>query len=122
MTHIERTLIFLFVDNVLLHKWWWCHNLPERSFFVKGRQFHICSRCTGIIIGYLFSIFLLPFSFQFSRIFLFAIILMILDGGTQYLGWRESNNLLRFFTGLGFGLSLFPFIIFIIGGAINAGI
>lgn len=28
-----------------------CHCLPERSFFIKGKQFPICSRCTGILVG-----------------------------------------------------------------------
>jgi len=29
---------------------------------------------------------------------------LIIDGLTQYLGYRESNNVLRFITGLGAGV------------------
>ena len=28
-----------------------CHQMPERSFFYKGKQFPVCARCTGVIIG-----------------------------------------------------------------------
>ena len=29
-----------------------CHQMPERSFFYKGKQFPVCARCTGVIIGF----------------------------------------------------------------------
>jgi len=28
-----------------------CHRLPERSFFLNGRQLPLCARCTGTFIG-----------------------------------------------------------------------
>ncbi len=78
-----------------------CHRFPERSFFLFGRQFPVCARCTGIIIGML----LIPiFHFEIIRpTILFVLISMLptaIDGTTQALGKRESNNPLRFFTGL----------------------
>ena len=28
-----------------------CHQMPERSFFIRGKQFPVCARCTGVMIG-----------------------------------------------------------------------
>ena len=84
-----------------------CHKLPERSFFYKGKQFPICSRCTGIYLG--FFIFIPLFWILSVNIFwsLLAIIPTVIDGLTQAYFNRESNNFLRFSTGIlaGFGMS-----------------
>lgn len=82
-----------------------CHQLPERSFFLKGKQFPVCARCTGIHIGYLsFPIFLFGFlnlSLWLSIIFILP---TVIDGLTQAFFERESTNLLRFITGLTAGM------------------
>jgi hypothetical protein len=51
----------VFVDSIFLHRWWSCHRLPERSFSVAGRQFHICARCTGVVVGLVASPFLIRY-------------------------------------------------------------
>lgn len=28
-----------------------CHQLPDRSFFLDGRQFPVCARCTGLYLS-----------------------------------------------------------------------
>src|SRR5918994_6016912 len=28
-----------------------CHQLPDRSFFIDGRQLPVCARCTGLYIS-----------------------------------------------------------------------
>lgn len=33
-----------------------CHQMPERSFFYKGKQFPVCARCTGVSIGQALSV------------------------------------------------------------------
>ena len=80
-----------------------CHCIPERSFFIKGKQFPICSRCTGILVG----IFLAICTFFFVQIPIYYLIIMtipmIIDGSVQAKTKYESNNKLRFFTGLLFG-------------------
>lgn len=111
----QKLLIRLFVDNLTLDKYWSCHQKQERSFFVMGRQFHICARCTGIFTGCIFSPFLCFLSCEeIIKSFTFCFSIMALDGFSQLFGWRESNNILRFITGLGFGLTLAPFCISVI--------
>jgi uncharacterized membrane protein len=78
-----------------------CHQLPERSFFLNGKQFPVCARCTGIHIGYLsFPVFLFGiFSLNLWLCILF-ILPTVIDGLTQAFLERESTNWLRFVTGL----------------------
>ena len=33
-----------------------CHQMEERSFKIKGYQFPVCSRCTGILTGQIIGI------------------------------------------------------------------
>lgn len=90
-----------------------CHGLPERSFKIKGHQFPVCARCTGIYLGS-FSVIGLVMIFNpvFNPLLLIMGFLMIIptfiDGLTQYLNHRESNNNLRFITGLigGIGMAI----------------
>ena len=82
-----------------------CHQKPERSFYFKGFQFPLCARCTGAflgqLLGFLWVLFLRP-----KAGMLLLLGPMAADGISQRAGWRESNNVLRFITGLlgGFGL------------------
>ena len=106
----EQFLIRVFVDNLTLCKYWRCHQKSERSFFVRGRQFHICARCTGILTGYFLSpVMYLTDSKVIIMTFFTFTLLMVVDGFTQLYGLRESTNLLRFITGLGWGVTFFPF-------------
>ncbi|MNX97087.1 hypothetical protein D3C86_1294370 [compost metagenome] len=106
----KKALVRLFIDNSLLY-FWQCHRLSERSFFLDGRQFHLCARCTGIVLGLLFSPFAISCKSLFLPVFLASLCLVAVDGYTQLLGWRESNNFLRCFTGLFLGLSALPTVV-----------
>lgn len=88
-----------------------CHQRPERSFFIRGHQFPLCSRCTGFVVGtVIFCIYsyLVPIHYTYNLFYLSILIQIpyIIDGTTQYYGYRESNNMLRFITGFigAFGL------------------
>lgn len=90
-----------------------CHRIPERTFQFKGLSFPVCSRCTGMYIG-VFSYFTYVYFFYVQYtifIILIAFLMLIpivIDGFTQFFNLRESNNILRLFTGLigGFGLGI----------------
>lgn len=86
-----------------------CHRNPDRCCSLNGEKLKICSRCMAIYPMY---IFLVPFMFIVTEsniltLLIVSICLMlplIIDGGTQALDWRKSNNFLRITTGLLFGL------------------
>jgi len=78
-----------------------CHRRPDRSFSYRGRQFPVCARCTGIVVGYLAYPLLLSNLVGIGVIASLALQLpALIDGGTQYRRWRDSNNLLRALTGV----------------------
>lgn len=84
-----------------------CHQLPERSFFFRGKQFPVCARCTGVYLGQAVALL----SVKWLRPPLWVVPLfcgiMLADWGVQALKWRESTNIRRLITGLlcGYGLA-----------------
>jgi uncharacterized membrane protein len=88
-----------------------CHRIPERTFNFRGHYFPVCSRCTGFYLAG-FSYFILVYFVyvQYTiTLFIIAISMLIptfLDGYTQLLGTRKSNNILRLCTGLMGGVGL----------------
>ncbi len=97
----ERALTRLFIDNKYIH-YWRCHRRADRSFQVRNRQLHVCARCTGMLAGIMvfpLALFLRPIALP---VFAFASVILVMDGLSQMVGWRESNNALRFGSGLGF--------------------
>lgn len=88
-----------------------CHRKPERSFFIKNHQFPVCARCTGFYISvFLYFIYAYFFYVDYTPFLITVAILLLgpafIDGLTQFLGYRESNNILRIITGLLGGLGL----------------
>lgn len=97
----------------IAHKIPICHRMPERTFNIRGHYFPVCARCTGFYIGaFFYFIFVYFFYVQYTTfIILIAFLMLIptfLDGFTQLFDIRESNNILRLFTGLigGIGLAI----------------
>lgn len=75
-----------------------CHQSIKRSFHFKGKPFNICSRCTGLAIGFLLTGLL--FFIEIPILFLLALSLpLIIDGSRQKLTKYESTPLRRFVTG-----------------------
>src|SRR3954471_18345704 len=81
-----------------------CHQLTTRSFIIRNRQLPLCARCTGILVGLLLS----PIFFFFPSMFLalICVAMFAADALTQLAGLRESQNLLRLATGIGFAYAL----------------
>ena len=93
-----------------------CHQMAERSFFWGSCQSPLCARCTaiegGIILGVIF-LWLAgrkdgnrPFSPSGVVLAALSFLPIAIDGVGSYLGFWQSNNLLRVLTGAlaGYGL------------------
>jgi len=99
-----------------------CHRRKDRSFQINGHYFPVCSRCTGVYVGLAFVLIIMIVSYPIQLSFFYGILLilpMFIDGVTQLIGLRLSNNTLRFVTGFfgGIGLVvLMPFMRFILTG------
>lgn len=89
-----------------------CDQLPTHSFFIGGYQICLCARCLAIYSSLLIGGLLLAYLRKRRPIkalafwtWVLLVLPMALDGGTQFFGWRESNNALRVLTGVLFGLA-----------------
>lgn len=91
-----------------------CHQRSDRSLFFKGYQFPICTRCTGLFLGYIIGfiyMFIGKISLSFSLLFM---TIMFLDWFIQYKGIQESTNLRRLVTGVLCGVGIIGLILNII--------
>jgi len=82
-----------------------CHQIPERSWFIYGAQLPLCVRCTAITVGALLAAAYILTRRPVPRveICLFGVAPLALDVVLQVLGTYEGSNTLRAMTGLGFG-------------------
>lgn len=117
-------IIAIKLNDIMNITKYFCHRIPERSFFIKGHQFPVCARCTGFYTGlavYLIVYFFYKHSYDLKML-LFSMILMLpvaIDGITQYFGPRESTNTLRFVTGFIGGVGLIIFLKIILRWILN---
>lgn len=84
-----------------------CHQMPERSFFIRGYQFPVCARCTGVIISSIIAFILFLYKKLPIKVCMAMSGVMLCDWLIQYFEIQESNNKRRLITGLigGFGYS-----------------
>ena len=83
-----------------------CHQLPERSYFIDGHKFAVCTRCTGIYGGFVLLLLLYPLIRSLrttttpppSWLILSAIPLVI-DFSVTFFGFWENTNTSRLLTG-----------------------
>lgn len=93
-----------------------CHQMAERSFFWGSCQSPLCARCTaiegGIVLGVIFLLLMRrkkgnhPFSASGIWLAALSFLPIAIDGVGSYLGFWQSNNLMRVLTGAlaGYGL------------------
>ena len=84
-----------------------CHQRADRSFFIKGKQFPLCARCTGMLIGYIAGITIAVITkCEYRMYFLLFLTPMIVDGGIQHFFGIDSNNIRRLITGVLSGIGI----------------
>lgn len=93
-----------------------CHQMPERSLFVFGEPFGVCSRCFGVYFGLLAGILAYPLWHPIddieplSRVWLILSLIPIgVDWSLTFFGIWENTDLSRFISGgiLGFACAAF---------------
>lgn len=93
-----------------------CHQMPERALSFGGKALPVCSRDTGLYLGFAAAILALlvvygrrPFRYP-TRAKTVALALFLapaaLDALTAYAGYRESSNAIRLLTGSFAGVGL----------------
>jgi uncharacterized membrane protein len=104
-----------------------CHRLPERSFFLAGRQLPLCARCTGTFLGAILGLtaMLILGRRRASRLPPASVLVVLIlftgfwafDGLNSYMTLvpnapylYEPQNWLRLTTGLLNGLTLITFV------------
>ena len=93
-----------------------CHQMCERSFHIKGYQFPLCARCSGLFFGQFIvaPIIIIFTSFNIWWLNLSLITLMAIDGIGQYYQFFVSNNIRRFVTGTLAGYGFTSIVIWLI--------
>lgn len=85
---------------------YFCHQIPERSFFIFGQQFAVCARCTGLYAGFTVATVLYPIVRSLKQteapprkwLFIAAAPLAV-DFALGYFGIWENTHSSRFATG-----------------------
>ena len=92
-----------------------CNILPTRCLFIFTSPMALCARCFFIYLAmFVVGVLMLVVKKVFFswKVGLLLMIPCIIDGATQYLGHRLSNNALRSATGalagIGIGVIIFP--------------
>ncbi|MEM3769979.1 MAG: DUF2085 domain-containing protein [Candidatus Bathyarchaeia archaeon] len=96
-----------------------CHQKPERTLVVGGYPLPVCARDTGAYIGldmgYITLLFLRNKDASGPPNLLLTLVMsapLYVDSFGQFFRFWTSNNDLRLFTGILFGMSLAPFLVY----------
>ena len=83
-----------------------CHQMPERSYFIDGHKFAVCSRCTGIYFGFAFTLLLYPLIRSLRStatpprsLLILAALPLAIDFSLTFFGFWENTHTSRLLTG-----------------------
>ena len=83
-----------------------CHQRPDRSYFIEGHKLAVCSRCTGLYAGFALTLLLYPLirslrnNIAPPRIYLIlAAIPLAIDFSLTFLGIWNNTHTSRLLTG-----------------------
>jgi len=83
-----------------------CHQLPERSYYIAGHKLAVCSRCTGIYFGFAFTFLIYPLvrSLRMTELpprrwLLLAATPLVIDFSLTFFGIWENTHTSRLLTG-----------------------
>lgn len=103
------TIMNLYRMSMNIGRIYGCHQRSDRSFHIHGRQFPVCARCTGVLIGDCLALVLFRSVTLPVEALLLCCLVMLLDWSIQHIGLKESNNCRRLITGClcGYAFSTF---------------
>jgi len=83
-----------------------CHQRPERSYFIDGHKLAVCSRCTGLYAGFVFTLLLYPLIRSLRTTtapprswLLLAAVPLGIDFSLTFFGIWENTHTSRLLTG-----------------------
>jgi uncharacterized membrane protein len=83
-----------------------CHQIPERSFYLDGHPFAVCARCTGIYFGFAAGVLCYPLVRSLKQSdaparqwLLIALVPTALDFALDFFGVWQNTHLSRSLTG-----------------------
>ena len=83
-----------------------CHQRPDRSYFIDGHKLAVCSRCTGLYAGFTFTLLIYPLlrslrsaAIPPRRVLFLAAVPLLIDFSLTFLGIWENTHTSRLLTG-----------------------
>lgn len=116
---LAKAIGFLSISSPLYHFFSFiCHQISERSFYVAGEPFGVCSRCFGVYFGLLLGFAAYPLWRTIDeieplpRFWLFLSLVPIsIDWSLTVFGIWENTHISRLITGLILGFACATFIV-----------
>jgi len=83
-----------------------CHQRPDRSYFIEGHKLAVCSRCTGLYAGFAFTLLIYPLVRSLRsvatpprKILFLAAVPLLVDFSLTFFGIWENTHTSRLLTG-----------------------